>query len=208
MNKRITLALTAFALIAAGLLAFKSNTANASLELGQAAPNFEAIDTNGKPVNLGDLKGKIVVLEWTNNRCPFVVKHYSTGNMQAAQKTAHDQGVEWISIVSSAPGRQGHVDAAKANAITAEDGATISAKILDESGEIGRLYGARTTPHMFVIDENGVLAYAGAIDNNSSANPKTVEGAQNYVLAAINDLKAGNPVATTQTRAYGCPIKY
>jgi hypothetical protein len=117
-------------------------------------------------------------------------------------------GVEWVSIVSSAEGKQGHLSAEEAKAILAEDGTLVSAKILDASGEIGTAYGALTTPHMFVIDAEGSVAYAGAIDDNSSPNPKTVEGATNYVLAALSDLKAGNAVAVPQTRPYGCSVKY
>lgn len=182
--------------------------ANAAAEIGKAAPEISAKDTNGNDFNLSDHKGKIVVLEWTNHACPFVVKHYDTNNMQSAQKKAREMGVEWISIVSSAEGRQGHVSAEEANKITAEAGASPTAKILDASGEIGKAYGAKTTPHMFVIDENGNLAYAGAIDDNSSPRASTVKGAKNYVLAAISDLQAGNAVETAQTAPYGCSVKY
>ena len=194
--------------LAALILLFASFPANATPAIGEAAPEIEATDTNGNAFKLSDHKGKIVVLEWTNHQCPFVMKHYSTGNMQDTQKKARDQGVEWVSIVSSAEGRQGHTTAEEANAIVSEKGAHPSAKILDESGAIGKAYGAQTTPHMYVIDAEGKLAYAGAIDDNASPNPKTVEGATNYVLAAIDDLKAGNAVKTSQTKPYGCSVKY
>jgi peroxiredoxin len=194
--------------MAVAILIFSALPVNAAVEIGKPAPEIEALDTNGNPFKLSDHKGKIVILEWTNHQCPFVVKHYGSGNMQAAQKTARDQGVEWISIVSSAPGHQGHVSAEQANAITATGGAEITAKILDESGEIGKRYNAMTTPHMFVIDTEGNLAYAGAIDSNASPNPKTIEGATNYVLAAIESLKNGTPVEVSQTRPYGCAVKY
>ena len=203
MFKIIPYAMATFVLLVAAF------PAHAAVEIGKPAPEIEAVDTNGNPFKLSDHKGKIVVLEWTNHRCPFVIKHYDSGNMQAVQKTAKQNGnVEWVSIISSAPGRQGHVDASKANNIVSENGATITAKLLDESGEIGKLYDAKTTPHMFVIDAEGNVAYAGAIDSNSSPNPKTIEGATNYVLAAIDDLSAGNAVATAQTQPYGCSVKY
>lgn len=202
MKQKLTFAIAAVAFVFSGLPAW------ATVEIGKAVPNITTTDTNGNPFNLADHKGKVVVLEWTNHQCPFVIKHYETNNMQNAQKTAREHGVEWVSIVSSAPGRQGHLSAEEANAIATKSGATISAKILDETGEIGKAFGAQTTPHMYVIDTNGHLAYAGAIDDNSSPNPKTVEGATNYVLAAINDLKAGNAVQTAQTKPYGCSVKY
>lgn len=176
--------------------------------IGETAPDFEATTITGEHFKLSDHKGEIVVLEWTNHKCPFVVKHYGTHNMQNTQKSAAENGVTWVSIVSSAVGKQGHIDAAEAQSIVDEKGATITAKILDESGAIGHLYGAKTTPHMYVIDTEGHLAYSGAIDDNSSPNPKTVEGATNYVLAAIDDLKAGHTVTTASTAPYGCGVKY
>lgn len=194
--------------MAAGILLFAALPVNAAVELGEAAPDFEAVDTNGKTFKLSDHKGEVVVLEWTNHHCPFVVKHYDSGNMQAVQKTAADDGVKWVTIVSSAEGRQGHVTADEANKIVTDAGATITAKVLDESGEIGKLYDAKTTPHMFVIDADGNVAYAGAIDNNSSPNPKTIEGATNYVTAALDSLKNGTAVAVTQSQPYGCSVKY
>lgn len=194
--------------LAAAVLIFAALPVQAAVEIGQPAPEIEAVDTNGNAFKLSDHKGKIVVLEWSNHHCPFVVKHYGSGNMQATQKTAMENGVEWITIVSSAPGRQGHIDAEEANAIVSEAGATITAKILDESGEIGKSYDARTTPHMFIINEEGNVAYAGAIDSKSSPNPATIEDATNYVTAAIENLKAGQPVEISQTSPYGCSVKY
>ncbi len=182
--------------------------AYAAVEIGQPAPDFTATDVDGNAFKLSDHKGKTVVLEWTNHECPFVIKHYDTGNMQKTQKAARDQGVEWITIVSSAPEKQGHVSAEEAKAIVAEAGAHPTTKILDESGEIGKMYDARTTPHMFVIDAEGNVVYAGAIDDNSSPRHSTVEGATNYVTAALDDLAAGRAVATPQTAPYGCSVKY
>ncbi|MGH1398150.1 MAG: redoxin domain-containing protein [Alphaproteobacteria bacterium] len=183
-------------------------TAQAAPEIGQPAPEITATDTAGNPFKLSDHKGDIVVLEWTNHACPFVKKHYGSNNMQNTQKTAHEKGVKWVSIVSSAKGNQGHVTAEEANTITTEQGATITAKILDESGEIGKLYDAKTTPHIYIVDKDGILAYQGAIDSKPSPNPKTIEGAENYALSAINDLTAGKPVRTPQTAPYGCSVKY
>lgn len=177
-------------------------------EIGKPAPDFTATAIDGSTVTLSAYKGKTVVLEWTNHECPFVVKHYSSGNMQKTQKAAVDSGAVWLSIVSSAPGKEGHVNAENAKKIVADSGSMDSARILDEKGEIGHLYGAKTTPHMFVIDKDGVLVYMGAIDDKPSTDPATVEGAKNYITAALEDLAAGRPVQTAQTESYGCGVKY
>lgn len=198
-----------FAPILAGIILLGFAAPVLAAETGQAAPDFEAVDAlSGQPFKLSDHKGKIVVLEWTNHECPFVMKHYSTGNMQKTQKAAHEKGAEWVSIVSSAPGRQGHVTPEDAKKIVADAGAEPDAKILDESGAIGKLYGAQTTPHMFVIAADGTLVYAGAIDDQPSPAHETVEGAKNYVLAALDELLAGKPVSTPLTQSYGCAVKY
>ncbi|MAI61685.1 MAG: thioredoxin family protein [Micavibrio sp. TMED27] len=204
MLKKYSLVITAFCMGAFAI------PASAEVSVGSMAPEIEAVDVmSGEAFKLSDHKGKVVVLEWTNHGCPFVVKHYGSGNMQKVQKEALAQdNVEWVTIVSSAPGRQGHVTAEEAKAIVEKEGASVSAKLLDETGEIGKAYGAQTTPHMFVIDAEGKLAYMGAIDDNSSPNPKTVEGAKNYVLAALSDIAAGKPVEMAQTRSYGCGVKY
>lgn len=180
----------------------------AAPEIGQPAPEIEATDIEGKTFKLSDHKGKTIVLEWSNHDCPFVRKHYDSGNMQQVQKTARTQGVEWVTIVSSAEGRQGHVSAQEAAAIVKDKGASISTKILDPSGLIGKAYDAKTTPHMFIVNPEGILVYAGAIDDNSSPNPATIKGAQNYILAALDDLKSGNEIRTAQTQPYGCSVKY
>ncbi len=190
------------------VLVLGAGSALAAATVGETAPDFTATDIKGNEVTLSDHKGKLVVLEWTNHQCPFVVKHYDSGNMQEAQKKAAEMGAEWITIVSSAPEKQGHVSAEEAAKIAEEAGATVTAKILDESGEIGQLYGAKTTPHMYVIDAEGKLAYAGAIDSVPSANPADVEDAENYVLAALNSLVEGDPVETAETKPYGCSVKY
>lgn len=176
--------------------------------VGQAAPDFTGTDTNGKTHKLSDFKGKTVVLEWTNPECPFVVKHYGSGNMQKLQAEATKDGVIWLSVVSSAEGKEGNMTGEQANAYMTEQKSTPTARILDASGEIGKLYGAKTTPHMFVIDAKGTLVYAGAIDDNDSFSPDTITGAKNYVAAALQNLKDGKPVETASTKPYGCGVKY
>ncbi len=189
----------------AGLLALD---AVAMPKIGEPAPEFTAEDTNGDPINLEDLQGQIVVLEWTNHQCPFVGKHYSSGNMQALQQQATEEGITWISIVSSAPGQQGYITADETNRLTEERDAAPSAVILDPSGEIGKLYGARATPHMFVIDAEGTLQYMGAIDSIPSAQISDIESAENYVRTALDQVQAGEAVSTPATQAYGCTVKY
>lgn len=179
-----------------------------SLEIGTEAPDFAAKDTNGKVHRLTDYKGKIVVLEWKNHRCPFVVKHYATDNMQSLQRESVAKGVVWFSILSSAPGKQGHVDADEANRIIADEKSAASAVLLDVAGVIGRRYLAKKTPHMFVIDEQGNLAYQGAIDDNSSIRQSTVKGASNYVREAVSALLTKSKIAVPVTEAYGCSVKY
>lgn len=182
--------------------------AHASVEIGKPAPVISAKDINGNDFNLEDHKGKTVVLEWTNHLCPFVVKHYSTGNMQSIQKKATDNGIIWVSIVSSAPGKQGFVTPEEAAQISEEKGAHATTKILDPLGEIGKAYDAKTTPHMFVISPDGNIAYKGAIDDNPSPNPKAVEDAKNLVLAALDDIASGRSLEIPQTSPYGCSVKY
>lgn len=185
-----------------------SPAANAAVKNGEKAPDFTAIDTNGAEHTLSDYVGKNVVLEWSNHECPFVVKHYSVGNMQKTQKEATDNDTVWITIVSSAKGKQGSVTNAQANAVMEEVGTHSTARILDPSGELGRLYDAKTTPHMFVIDKEGKVAYAGAIDSDSSFRSSSIEGATNYVTAALKDINNGEAVKIASTKPYGCSIKY
>src|SRR5262245_36390320 len=180
----------------------------AEVQLGKPAPDFAGKDTNGTVHALANLKGKTVVLEWTNHECPYTVKHYATGNMQALQQEAAGKGVVWLTVASSAPGKQGYVTAAQANKLTAERQAVPAAVLLDPDGRIGRLYDARTTPHMFVIDKDGKVAYMGAIDDTPTANHADVKTARNYVRDALAALAAGKPVPTTATRPYGCTVKY
>lgn len=182
--------------------------AAADVRPGQAAPNFAAKDTKGNDVSLAALKGKTVVLEWTNHLCPYTAKHYASGNMQALQAEATKQGVVWITVVSSNKGEQGYVTAAEADKLTVDRKAAPTSFLLDPSGKLGRLYGAKTTPHMYVIDAKGTLVYAGAIDDKPTANRADIAGARNYVREALNAVKAGKPVEVSATRAYGCSVKY
>ena len=175
---------------------------------GAPAPVFTAVDTRDNAVALSELRGRKVILEWTNHDCPYVQKHYDSGNMQALQRDMAAQGIVWVTIISSAPGRQGHVSAAEANALTAERNAAPNHVILDPDGAIGRAYDARTTPHMFLIDEDGIVQYMGAIDDKPSSRPKTVKTAHNYVRAAHAEIEAGNSVSNPATKPYGCSVKY
>jgi peroxiredoxin len=176
--------------------------------VGGVAPDFVGTDTSGKSVALKDLRGRIVVLEWSNNECPFVGKHYRSGNMQSLQKEATQQGVVWLTVLSSAPGEQGNVTAAEANELTRSRGASPSAVILDPSGAIGRAYGARTTPHMFVIDKAGTLVYMGGIDDKATTDVADIPTAKNYVRLALAAIASGTAVQDPVTRPYGCSVKY
>jgi len=180
----------------------------AAAEIGKPAPAFDVKDINGREQTLAQYKGKIVVLEWNNPECPFVRKHYGSGNMQKLQHYALGKGVVWLSIDSGAPGKEGSMDAGQAKAEIAKAGAQETAYILDPQGTLGRLYGAKATPHMFVVDAKGNLAYEGAIDDKPTPDPDDIKTADNYVKDAIDALLAGKPVAVAQTRAYGCSVKY
>lgn len=176
--------------------------------IDQLAPDFTGVDSNGDRHQLSDYRGRVVVLEWTSHECPFTRKHYTSDNMQTLQAEAAEQGVVWFSVVSSAPGQQGYVEGAEANELTQSRGAKPTAVLLDPEGELGQLYAARTTPHMYVIDAEGILRYMGAIDNVPSANPADVPGATNFVRAALDNVLAGQPVETAFSQPYGCSVKY
>jgi len=176
--------------------------------VGSMAPDFVGTDSNGKTIALKDLRGRIVVLEWSNNQCPFVGKHYRSGNMQALQKESTQKGIVWLTVLSSAPGEQGNVSAAEANELTRSRGAAPTAVILDPAGIIGRAYGARTTPHMFVIDKAGTLAYMGGIDDKPTTDVADIPTAKNYVRLALTAVVSGTPVQDPITRPYGCSVKY
>jgi hypothetical protein len=183
-------------------------TERAGPRVGMPAPDFVGTDSNGKTVALKELRGRTVVLEWTNHECPFVGKHYRSGNMQALQKDAVGQGVVWLTILSSAPGTQGNVTPAQANELTRSRGAAPTAVILDPSGAIGHAYRARSTPHMFVIDKAGNVAYMGGIDDKPTTDVGDVATAKNYVRLALVAVAAGQPVKDAVTQPYGCSIKY
>jgi peroxiredoxin len=180
----------------------------AHAQVGTPAPDFTLKSSEGKEVSLSAFKGKVVVLEWTNNGCPFVKKHYGSGNMQKLQKDAGAKGVVWLSICSSAPGKQGHMSATEAVQDCAKNGSAATAFLLDEDGKVGQLYGAKRTPEMYVINKDGVLVYHGAIDDKKSPDPADIAGAKNYVAAALDEVLAGKPVSTPMTEAYGCSVKY
>ena len=194
------------AVVLAGLLI--SGAAYAAPEPGKPAPDFSAINSNGKTVRLSDFRGKIVVLEWTNDGCPYVQKHYNSGNMQSLQKDETSRGVVWLTVISSAPGTQGYVDGTEANALTKSRGAAPTEVLLDPEGKVGHLYEARTTPHMFVVSKDGTLAYMGGIDDKPTTNPADIRTAKNYVRAALDEVMAGKTVEKAVTRPYGCSVKY
>lgn len=177
-------------------------------QTGMPAPAFTGTDTKGTEHTLADYRGKTVVLEWTNHECPYTAKHYTSGNMQALQSAATGSGVVWFSVISSRPGTQGYVEAAEADRLTTGREAHPTAVLLDSEGQIGRLYEARTTPHMFVIDGEGTLVYMGAIDDRPTASLASVEGARNYVREALDAVAAGRSIAVASTRPYGCSVKY
>lgn len=176
--------------------------------LGQPAPAFQAVDAAGKTRSLSEFRGKTVVLEWTNNGCPYVQKHYNAGAMQGLQAQAARDGMVWLTVISSAPGMQGHLTGPQAKAWKAEAKAASTDILLDPQGTVGRAYDAKTTPHMYVVDKTGKLVYMGGIDDKASSDPATLKGATNYVAAALADVKAGRPVAQAATRPYGCSVKY
>jgi peroxiredoxin len=180
----------------------------AAAAVGQSAPDFELADASGKTVALADFKGRFVVLEWTNPGCPFVVKHYGSRNMQALQKESTAKNVVWLSISSTAKDHADYLPPAALAQRYRDWGAAQGAILMDDSGKVGRAYGARTTPHMVVIDPKGQLVYAGGIDDKRSANPEDVKTAKNFVRAALDEALAGKPVSTPSAAPYGCSVKY
>ena len=195
-------------ILLAAAVALAATAAFAAPKVGQPAPAFTAKDADGKTRSLAEFKGKTVVLEWTNDGCPYVQKHYRSGNMQGLQKSATKDGVVWLTLISSAPGKQGYLDAGQAKGWRAANGAGSSALLLDPAGQVGHAYEAKTTPHMYIVDKGGKLAYMGGIDDKPTADPASLKGAKNYVSAALSDIKAGRAVATAVSKPYGCTIKY
>jgi peroxiredoxin len=195
-------------LITLGVLVSNCGVALAEVQVGKEAPDFILTDTNGKTHHLSDYKGKYVVLEWYQPDCPFVRKHYNSGNMQALQKEYVSKGVVWLSIDSSAAGQEGNYPPDRLNQIATKTGSTRTALLLDADGKVGHLYGAKTTPDMYIINPQGILVYQGAIDDKPSTDLGDVRTAKNYVKTALNAVMAGQSVATTSTRPYGCSVKY
>jgi peroxiredoxin len=194
-------------LLALPLLALPALAA-ASATVGQPAPAFSVADSSGKTVSLADFKGKTVVLEWVNPGCPYVRKHYDSANMQATQKAAAAGNVVWLAVNSTHPSHYDHKKPADMAAWMQQQKAAATHTLMDGDGKVGRAYGARTTPHLYVIDAGGTLAYAGGIDDKPSANPADVKTAKNHINAALSELAAGKPVAQPSTRPYGCSVKY
>jgi hypothetical protein len=202
---------TAAAVIVAllvGMIGIFDVAADAALQIGQSAPDFTALDSRGNSVQLHAYRGKTVVLEWTNADCPYTRKHYTSGNMQGVQGLAQQNGVAWLTVISSAPGKQGYVNGAAADALTQSRKAVPTAVLLDPSGAVARLYAAKTTPHLFVIDKNGALQYMGGMDSIATTDEADIPRAQPYLKEAMLSVVQGNPVPHPVTKPYGCSIKY
>lgn len=200
MMKKLLLATTLAAVITAPAFAVAT--------VGQPAPAFTAVDANGKTVSLADYKGKHVVLEWVNPGCPFVQKHYNSANMQGTQKEATAKGVVWLTVSSTAPDASDYKKPAALAAWMQSQKAAATTTVMDDDGKVGRAYGARTTPHMYIVDPAGTLVYAGGIDNKPSSNPADIASSTNYVKLALSETLAGKPVSQASTRPYGCSVKY
>ena len=202
--RKAFLTVSALAIAAAVTLAPPGNLmAQDGPQIGQAVPEFTLPDTHGNSHSISQYKGKHVVLEWLNYGCPSVVKHYDAGNMQMLQEKYTEKGVVWLSIVSSAPGNQGYYEAEEMNAVSAEQGNNAAAVLLDPSGDVGHLYNALVTPHMMVINDEGALIYNGAIDDKPGTRASTLEGAHNYVAAALDESMSGGEVTVALTKPYG-----
>ncbi|MHA6722774.1 redoxin domain-containing protein [Sphingomonas sp. RS2018] len=197
--KTLTLAAIAFALAA---------PAAAQQTTGAPAGNFKLTDMTGRNVSLSEYRGKTVVIEWNNPGCPFVKKHYDSGNMQRTQAAAKAGGAVWLTVNSGAPGKQGHMTGAEAQAFVKDAKAVPTAYLLDPKGVVGKGYGAKTTPHLYIVDPAGKLVYQGGIDDKPTANAGDIASARNHVLAALGEMKAGKSVSVADTRPYGCSVKY
>ncbi|UXR65323.1 redoxin domain-containing protein [Bdellovibrio bacteriovorus] len=189
-------------------LGLSANFAFADAKIGSPAPDFAVADAQGKTHKLSDFKGKYVVLEWYNKDCPYVRKHYDSKNMQKIQTEMTGKGIVWLSVISSAPGKQGYLAAVDAAKNGEKEGTKATAILIDDSGKMGKAYGAKTTPHMYLIDPQGVLRYNGAIDSNDSADPKTIASAENYIIHAVASAEKGEKIAKETSKPYGCSVKY
>lgn len=186
-----------------------TSLAQAAADIGKPAPDFHLTDTSGETHRLSDFEGQTVILEWTNHDCPFVQKHYDSGNMQSQQRSARDEhDAVWLTVISSAPGKQGHVSAARADALTEQRNAAPTALLFDTSGDVGRAYEASTTPNMYIVDAEGTLVYKGGIDSIRSADQSDIPKAEQYVTRALDEMAAGEAISQPVTRPYGCSIKY
>ena len=177
-------------------------------KLNESAPEFKLTGSNGSEHSLSDFKGKIVVLEWINYDCPFVKKHYDSKNMQSLQEKYTKEGIIWLAICSSNKGKQGNFSVEEINKRTNEHGAKFTAYLIDEDGKVGKMYGAKTTPHMYIIDKSGMLVYAGGIDDIASTDVDDIQDAKNYVASALDELLAGKEVSVQSSTPYGCSVKY
>jgi peroxiredoxin len=195
-------------LLALSILSFAAAGAFAQAVVGQPAPNFTATDTSGKTVSLADFKGRHVVLEWVNPGCPYVVKHYGSQNMQGTQKEATAKGVVWLAVNSTSQDAYDYKNPQAMAQWMASQKAAATTTLMDADGKVGRAYGARTTPHMYIVDPKGTLVYAGGIDNKATANPADIATATNHVKVALNEALAGKPISQATTRPYGCSVKY
>jgi len=203
--------ITAVAVIIAsviGIIGIFDSVAGAALQIGQVAPDFTATSSKGDPIHLSEYRGKTVVLEWTNADCPYTHKHYASGNMQAMQALAQKNGIVWLTVISSAPGKQGYVNGPAADALTQSRSAQPTAVLLDPTGTVGRLYDAKTTPHMFVIDKDGTLKYMGGIDSLATTSEEDIARAEPYLKEAMLAVAAGQPAPHPVTKPYGCSVKY
>jgi peroxiredoxin len=208
MKSHSSLIISAFASLAAFAIALAPSGAAAQAVVGSPAPAFTATDSHGQSHSLDQYRGKYVVLEWHNQGCPYTKKHYVSGNMQSLQKEWTAKGVAWFTVISSAPGEQGYVTDPQENAYLAQMHADPTAVLMDANGKLGHLYGAKTTPEMYVIDPNGRLIYEGAIDDRPTPDTSDIKGADNYLSDALTESMAGKPVLKSYTRPYGCSVKY
>ena len=190
------------------LFLFSVITFSQEAKLNEQAPNFKLMDSNGKEHSLSDFKDKIVVLEWINYECPFVKKHYNSKNMQTLQEKYTKEGVIWLAICSSAESKQGNFANDEINRRSKKHGAKFTAYLVDSDGKVGKMYGAKTTPHMYIINKDGKLVYAGGIDDKASTDLEDIKGAKNYVSLALDELLAGKNVSVQSSKPYGCSVKY
>ena len=191
-----------------GLIGIFDSAAGTPVQIGQPAPDFTAFNSASNRVSLNDYRGKTVVLEWTNADCPYTRKHYNSGNMQSVQRLARENGIVWLTVISSAPGKQGYLNGAGADALTQSRQALPSAVLLDPTGALARLFAAKTTPHMFVIDPNGVLQYMGGMDSVATADEADIGRAVPYLKEAMLSVAQGHAAPRAITRPYGCSIKF